>query len=253
MRGLVFSNRTFKEILRDPLSYIFCVGFPIVMLIVMTIVNDGIPIESGMTVFQLKNLTPGIMVFGYGFVMLFTCIQVSKDRTTALIMRLYTSPITTMDFLIGYTLPVALIAFLQSVVTYLAAGIISIIVGESLNIVNMIICLICLIPTAVLLIGFGLLFGTMFSEKASPGFCSIIISLLSMIGGVFMDVDMMGGAIKNVSHALPFYHGVHIARCAFSGDLSGLGKSFIIVSVWAVAVYLLACFVLKSKMQKDTQ
>lgn len=54
MRALVFGNRTFKEILRDPLSYIFCVGFPIVMLIVMSIVNDSIPAESGMTVFQLK-------------------------------------------------------------------------------------------------------------------------------------------------------------------------------------------------------
>ena len=98
MRALVFGNRTFKEILRDPLSYIFCVGFPIVMLIVMSIVNDSIPAESGMTVFQLKNLTPGIMVFGLGFVMLFTCIQVSKDRTTALMLRLYTSPIKTIDF-----------------------------------------------------------------------------------------------------------------------------------------------------------
>lgn len=119
MRALVFGNRTFKEILRDPLSYIFCVGFPIVMLIVMSIVNDSIPAESGMTVFQLKNLTPGIMVFGLGFVMLFTCIQVSKDRTTALMLRLYTSPMKTIDFLIGYTLPVILIAFFQSAVTYL--------------------------------------------------------------------------------------------------------------------------------------
>lgn len=111
MRALVFGNRTLKEILRDPLSYIFCVGFPIVMLIVMSIVNDSIPAESGMTVFQLKNLTPGIMVFGLGFVMLFTCIQVSKDRTTALMLRLYTSPMKTIDFLIGYTLPVILIRF----------------------------------------------------------------------------------------------------------------------------------------------
>ena len=74
-----------------------------------------------------------------------------------------------------------------------------------------------------------------------------------MIGGVFMDVDMMGGAIKNVSHSLPFYHGVHIARNAFAGNLAGLGESFAVVSVWAVAVYLLACAVFRNKMQKDVR
>lgn len=253
MRSLVFCNRTFKEILRDPLSYIFCLGFPVVMLIIMTIVNDGIPAESGMTIFQLKNLTPGILVFGLGFIMLFTCIQVSKDRTTALLMRLYTSPMKTIDFLIGYTLPVALIAFLQVVISYISAGIISVIVGENLEIKNMLFCMASLIPTVFLLIGFGLLFGTMFSEKAAPGFCSIIISLISMVGGVFMDVDAMSGALKTVSHALPFYHGVHIARGAFSGNLDNMGKSLVIVTLWAVVVYVLACLVMKNKMQKDTK
>lgn len=170
MRGLVFGKRTFKEILREPLSYIFCIGFPVVMLVVMTIVNDGIPDESGVTVFRLNNLTPGIMVFGLGFVMLFTCIQVSKDRTTALMMRLYTSPMKTIDFLAGYTLPVILIGLIQSIVTYVCAWIISLIVGESLEIVNMLLCLVCLIPTAIMLIGFGLLFGSLLSDKAAPGF-----------------------------------------------------------------------------------
>ncbi len=250
MRGLVFGKRTFKEILREPLSYIFCIGFPVVMLVIMTIVNDGIPKESGVTVFRLNNLTPGIMVFGLGFVMLFTCIQVSKDRTTALMMRLYTSPMKTIDFLAGYTLPVILIGLIQSIVTYVCAWIISLIVGESLEIVNMLLCLICLIPTAIMLIGFGLLFGSLLSDKAAPGFCSIIISLISMVGGVFMDVDMMGGAIKKVSHALAFYHGVNIARSAFSGSMDGLIKSFAVVAVWAVAVYAMACIIFKNKMRR---
>ena len=37
-----FSSRNFKEIIRDPLSYIFCLGFPLVILFVMTLVKDGI-------------------------------------------------------------------------------------------------------------------------------------------------------------------------------------------------------------------
>lgn len=253
MRSLVFCNRTMKEILRDPLSYILCLGFPVVMLIIMTIVNDGIPVESGMTMFQLKKLTPAILVFGLGFIMLFACLQVSKDRTTALLMRLYSSPMKPLDFMIGYTLSVAVVAFLQAIIAFITAGVISIILGESLSIINMLFCIVSIVPTAILLIGFGICFGTLFSEKAAPGFCSIIISLLSMIGGVFMDVDQMGGAIKSVSHALPFYHGVQLARGAFNGSVEGLGKSFATVTVWAAVVYVMAWVILKGKMQKDTK
>ena len=39
MKSIVFAKRTIKEILRDPLSYIFCLGFPLVMLIIMSIVD----------------------------------------------------------------------------------------------------------------------------------------------------------------------------------------------------------------------
>ena len=72
MRAMTFASRNIKEILRDPLSYIFCLGLPIVMLIVMTIVDssipaspvipEGVPIPEGTamtpTVFQIHKLTP---------------------------------------------------------------------------------------------------------------------------------------------------------------------------------------------------
>ena len=113
MRSIIFSKRTVKEILRDPLSYIFCLGFPIVMLIIMTIVDQSIPPEAAMTIFHIPNLAPGIAFFGLSFVMLFTCLQVSKDRSTALMLRLYASPMKSLDFIAGYTLPVLVLAYWQ--------------------------------------------------------------------------------------------------------------------------------------------
>ena len=56
-RVLVFSVRNFRELIRDPLSYIFCLGFPLVMLIIMTVVNKSIPPEAGMTIFNIENLS----------------------------------------------------------------------------------------------------------------------------------------------------------------------------------------------------
>ena len=50
MRIKAFCIRNIKELLRDPLSYIFCLGFPIIMVTIMTIVNNSIPKEAGIEI-----------------------------------------------------------------------------------------------------------------------------------------------------------------------------------------------------------
>lgn len=59
-RIIAFSRRNFKEILRDPLSYILCLGFPLIMLVIMTLVNESIPAEAGMVIFRIDYLSGGI-------------------------------------------------------------------------------------------------------------------------------------------------------------------------------------------------
>lgn len=253
MKGIIFCKRTIKEILRDPLSYIFCLGFPIVMLIIMSIVNNSIPKEAGMKIFELDYLAPGMAYFGLSFVMLFTCIQVSKDRTTSLLMRLHASPMKSIDFIIGYTLPVIIIALLQMLITYTAALILAAIIGKSISIAGILLSIITLLPSALCFISFGLIFGTLVSEKAAPGICSIIITVNGMIGNIWMDVDQLGGSIQKLSKALPFYHGVKCARLSVAGNYSELAKPVIISIAWALGLYILATFIMNSKLKKDVQ
>ncbi len=253
MRSIEFSKRTTKEILRDPLSYIFCIGFPIVMLIIMTIVDKSIPKEAQMTIFKIENLAPGIAAFGLTFVMLFSCIQLSKDRSTAFLIRLYASPMKSADFIIGYTLPSVILAVIQMAVTFAVSFIVALIAGGDLKILNVLLAAACLIPSALLYIGFGLLFGALLNDKAAPGICSIVITLSCMIGGIWMDVDSMGDGIRNFSHALPFYHGVKAARMAVNGETSGIAKPLLITLAYATVVYILAVIVMQSKMKKDVR
>ncbi len=253
MKGLIFCKRTVKEILRDPLSYIFCLGFPIIMLIIMTIVNESIPKQANMTVFQIQNLAPGIAYFGMTFVMLFACIQVSKDRNTALIMRLHASPMKSYDFILGYTLSVIIIALLQLAVTFLASYIVAIVVKGELSIPGMFMSMLSLIPSAIMFISFGMIFGTLVSEKAAPGVCSIIISVVGMIGGIWMDIDNMKGAILNISKWLPFYHGVKASRLMLAGEYSEMIKPLAITIIFMIATYVLAIVIMRIKLNKDTR
>lgn len=251
MKSVVFGKRTFTEIVRDPLSYIFCLGFPLIMLILMSIINQSIPQEAGTVVFQIQNLAPGIAVFGLTFVMLFTCLQVSKDRSTAFLIRLYASPIKPRDFIIGYTYPLIIIAILQSLITFIAAVIIGGVNGYSFSFINILLCMLVLIPSAILFIGFGLFFATLLNEKAAPGICSILITAACMLGGIWMDVDGIGGILAKVCKALPFYHGVTAARMAISGNYSELLKPLLVIVAYAVVIYLFAVLIFKRKMQSD--
>lgn len=168
-RVIAFSRRNFMEIMRDPLSYIFCLGFPLVMLIIMTLVNESIPAEAGMVIFRIDNLSGGIAVFGLTFIMLFTGLSVAKDRAGSFLVRLYTTPMRSCDFITGYIAPVMAIALAQVLITFAASFAISVIAGIKLSAAGLGASMLALVPTAVMMIGFGLLFGSLFGEKAAPG------------------------------------------------------------------------------------
>ena len=251
MRTLIFSKRNLTELLRDPLSYIFCLGFPVIMLIIMTVVNESTPPQANMTIFNIDSLSAGIAVFGFTFVMLFTALHISKDRGSAFLARLYASPLESYEFIAGYTLPVMIIAFFQCIITYAASFIISIITGNTLSISHIIVSVLILMPSAFMFTGFGLLFGSLFNDKAAPGLCSIIITLSCMLGGVWMDVDNLKGGFKNLCIFLPFYHSVKTGRMAISGNYQDFPKSMLIVCVYAAAIYILAVAAFNSKKLKD--
>lgn len=248
-----FTSRNIKELLRDPLSYIFCLGFPILMLVIMSVVNSSIPPESGMTVFRIDNLCGGIAMFGQTFIMLFTALTVSKDRSGSFLVRMYATPMTSADFTGGYILPMLIIAVAQAVITFASSLVISLITGVSLSPLGMLISLLALIPSAVLFIGFGLLFGTLFNDKAAPGLCSIIISLGSFLGNVFFDADNTGGIMLTICKCTPFYYCTKTARSAMALNFSV--ESFLlpllIVFFSAVTVTLISVFVFKAKMRAD--
>lgn len=246
-----FSVRNIKELLRDPLSYIFCLGFPLVMLVVMTLVNDTIPPQAEMTIFRIDNLCAGIAVFGLAFVMLFSCLSVTKDRSGAFLVRMYATPMRSSDFILGYMLPVLVLAVAQIIITFAASFVVSLIVGIELSILGMLMAVVTLIPSAILFIAFGLLFGTLFNEKAAPGVCSIIISLASFLGGIFFDAESAGGILFDICKVLPFWHSTAAARCAVALNFEEYGVHMLVTTAYAVVLTVVSAVVFRTRMRAD--
>ena len=117
MKCMVLSSRTAKEILRDPINLFFGLGFPLVLIFLLSTIQKNIPVS----LFEVHKLTPGITVFGLSFMSLFASVIVSKDRESSLLSRLYTTPLRSMDFILGYMLPLIPISILQSLICYIAS------------------------------------------------------------------------------------------------------------------------------------
>lgn len=238
---------------RDVLSYIFCVAFPILMLVIMSIVNSSIPKEAEMTLFRIDNLAGGIAIFGQTFVMLFTAIGVAKDRSGSFLIRLFASPMKSSDFTGGYIFPMIIVAFIQVLITFGASLIISLITGYELKIAGLVIAAFAILPSALMFIAIGFLFGTLLNEKAAPGVCSIIISLGSFIGGIWFDVEGVGGIIEKISKCTPFFYATKLTRSAIDMDfgMESFLIPLIVVACSAALLTALSCIVFGRKMRAD--
>lgn len=243
MRMLTFANRTFKEIIRDPLTVAFGLGFPLVVLLLLTAIQTNVPVA----LFELDKLTPGICVFGLSFVSLFSAMLISKDRETSLQRRLFTTPLTAADFLLGYSLPMLPISVLQSVICYVAA----LILGLKPTI-GILWALLFLLPAALLYIAIGLLCGSLLTDKQVGGICgALLTNLTAWLSGVWFDVSLMGKVFKKIADALPFIHAVELERDALAGDISAAVHELPIVLGYAVILSAVGIAVFTKKMKEN--
>ena len=214
MRMLTFANRNAKEILRDPLTLGFGLGFPIVLLLLLSAIQANIPVS----LFEIESLTPGIAVFGLSFITMFSALIIAKDRGSSFFRRLYTTPMTAIDFILGYTLPIIPISIAQVVVCYLVAFFL----GLKLT-VNVLIAIVFMLPVAILFIALGLLFGSILNEKQVGGICGTLLTNLSAwLSGTWFDLELVGGVFKAIAYHLPFVHAVDMCRAVLTGDFGGI-------------------------------
>ena len=243
MRMLTFANRNTKEILRDPLTLFFGLGFPLVLILLLSAIQANIPVK----LFEIQHLTPGITVFGLAFMTLFSATIIAKDRGSSLLQRLYTTPLTPLDFILGYTLPVIPISVAQCVICYIAA----IILGLEIT-VNILYAVIFIIPVSILYIALGLLCGSVLTDKQVGGVCGALLTNLSAwLSGVWFDLDLVGGAFKKIAYALPFVHAVEMERAILAGDFSGIFPHFGWVFGYAAVLLVLAVLMFLRQMKKQ--
>lgn len=243
MRMLTFANRNTKEILRDPLTLAFGLGFPLVLILLLSAIQANVPVP----LFEIAHLAPGITIFGLSFMTLFSATLISKDRGSALLQRLYTTPLTPLDFILGYTLPIIPVAVAQSIICY----IIAIILGLEISI-NILYAVLFIIPISLLYISLGLLFGSILNDKQVGGICGALLTNLSAwLSGTWFDLELVGGVFKKIAYCLPFVHAVELERAVLAGNFSEIPSHLLWVMGYAIVALTAAVLLFLRQMKRQ--
>ena len=243
MRILNFAKRNFKEIIRDPLSIIFSVLLPLFLLFIFKQIN--IPNES----YELHNFTPGIVVFGFSFITLFTAMLVSKDRTSSLLIRLGISPMKPIEYILGYMLSIIPLILIQNVLFFILA----IVLGLSFSI-NIIWAMLISIVVAILFITIGIIIGSLFSEKASSGISSIVVQLVCFTSGMYFPRELLGDVFSKICEYLPFESCVTIIKGIMNANLESITiRNIIVFLVYTTIMFTISIIVFRKKMISDNK
>lgn len=243
MRMLVFAKRNAKELLRDPLTVIFGLGFPLVLLLLLSAIQANIPVP----LFEIKRLSPGIAVFGLSFMTLFSATLIAKDRGSLLLQRLYTTPLRPIEFILGYALPILPFSLAQSVICYAVAFLLGLEVT-----LNCLLAILFILPVSLLYIALGLLFGSILTDKQAGGVCGALLTNLSAwLSGIWFDLELVGGAFQRIAYLLPFVHAVEMERAVLGGDLRGAMPHLLWVLGYAVLLLALAVVLFLRQMRRQ--
>src|SRR5690625_917386 len=242
MAVTAFATRNRKEILRDPLSIVFGIGFPLVILILLSFLQKSLPGMSD--IFAIDNFVPGIAVFGLTFISLFSDMLISGDRSSSYLMRLFTSPLSGIDYIIGYSYPLLSMAILQSAICFLTG----VILGMPVS-VNILFSIVALIPVAVLFISIGLMMGSVLSQKQMNGAGAILTNSVLFLGGIMIPLNTIGGTFQTICNLLPFVHAVDLVQSVLSDNYSEVFQHLWWVLGYTAVIFILAVIFFKKKMK----
>ena len=243
MRMLAFAKRCMKEILRDPINLFFGLGFPVVLLLLLSAIQANVPVS----IFEIESLTPGITVFGLSFMTLFSATLIARDRESSLLQRLYTTPLKSADYILGYMLPLIPIAMAQGAICYLVA----ILLGLQVTI-NIIFAILMIAPIAIFYIALGLLFGSILNVKQVGGICGgLLTNLSAWLSGAWFDIELIGGAFQKIANVLPFIHAVELEKAILNGNFTESLEHLCIVLAYGICILIGAIWLFLRQAKKQ--
>ena len=235
------AKRNFKEMWRDPISMGLEIGIPAGFLVIFWALGRSMGDES----FLIPTmLVPGIAVFGFAFLLMFSAMMLSRDRESALLSRLLTAPLKPRDFILSYSLPYIPMVVLQIAVCFGIGALLGLEMPGNAGLVFLV-----LLVMGICCVELGMILGLLFNVNQASAVGSVIITLVALLGGVWIDLEAIGGVFYSIGNALPFAHAIDAARDAMMGaGFSSIATDFYWVLGYTVVFFALGTFLFRWRM-----
>lgn len=242
MKFYYLADRNFKEVYRDPVSILLGMVMPIAMLLIFTGIEKKLPLE----LFSPQMLAPGIAIFSFTFIIMFSAVLLAKDKQSAFLVRLFTTPMKASDYILSYMLPFIPLVIIQGTACFVTG----MILGASFS--NVFPIMIVLLTTASICISIGMILGSLCSLNQISGIGSILITGIGFFSNIWMDLRMIGGIFEKIGYMLPFAHAVDAVKALASGNnFSTIAGHFFVVLIYAIVFTLLAVLSFRQVMKKE--
>jgi ABC-2 type transport system permease protein len=241
MRFVELAIRNFKEMWRDPISMGLEIGIPAGFLVIFWALGRSMGDESFLTPIML---VPGITVFGFAFLLMFSAVVLARDRESALLSRLLTAPLKPRDFILSYSLPYIPLVILQIAVCFGIGALLGLEVPGNAGL-----AFLALLVMGIGSVELGMILGLLFAVNQVSGVGSAIITLVAVLGGIWIDLEAIGGVFYDIGNALPFAHAINAARDAMIGaSLSTIATDFYWVLGYTLVFFALGTFLFRRRM-----
>jgi ABC-2 type transport system permease protein len=241
MRFAELATRNFKEMLRDPIHMGLEIGIPAGFLTIFWSVGRNIGDQSILTI---TMLVPGIAVFGFAFLLMFSAMTLSRDREGALLSRLLTAPLKPRDFILSYSLPYIPIVIIQIAVCFGIGALLGLEMPGNAGLAFLV-----LLVMGIGCVELGMILGLLFNVNQASAVGSVIITLVALLGGVWIDLKAIGGVFYDAGNALPFAHSIAAARDAMMGaGFSSIAIDFYWVLGYAIVFSAIGTFLFRWRM-----
>jgi ABC-2 type transport system permease protein len=246
MRFVELAKRNSREMLRDPVYMGLEIGIPAGFLLIFWALGRNIGDESFLST---TMLVPGIAIFGFVFLLMFSAMMLARDREGAFLSRLLTAPLKPRDFVLSYSLPYILIVIIQIGVCFGIGVLLGLEMPGDAGQVCLV--LLVLIVMGIGCVELGMMLGLLFNVNQVSGVGSAIIALAALLGGIWIDLEAIGGVFYGVGNALPFAHAASAARAAMVGEaFSSIATDFFWVLGYALLFSALGTFLFRWRMME---
>lgn len=219
-----------RRAMRSTRFVIFTVGMPVVLfLLYVGIWGNSDPTAPGVI---MVNMTS----YGALTAALFAGSRVALERAAGWQRQLRLTPLPGHGYLAAKGLTAMALALPGVILVPLIAALfegVSLSPDEWLRVTLGV--WLAVIPFAVL----GLLLGQLGTAESMQPIMSIVMMVMSLLGGIFIPIDGMPSGLLSVAKLLPSYWLTQIGRGAVTSELSvGLGQAVLVLAGWTLVLGL---------------